>query len=152
MSVEENKALVRRLYESGFQEIMRGNVDVAHEYFADHYHDHTSLHPEQPGVHGVKEVMADVGQAAPDMRHEVLAIAGEDDLVFVHWQATGTHEGQYEVVKHARDVQPTGEEATVSGISLFRIEGGKFVEGWHYHGILEYALEHGMAGAPSDSS
>jgi predicted SnoaL-like aldol condensation-catalyzing enzyme len=102
---------------------MRGNVDGAHEYYADHYHDHTPLHPEQPGVHGLKEVMADVGQAAPDMRHEVLAIAGEDDLVFVHWQATGTHEGQYEVVKHARDVQPTGEEATVSGISLFRIEG-----------------------------
>ena len=50
MSVEENKALGRRSFENGYQEIMRGNLDVAHQYFADHYHDHTSQHPEDPGV------------------------------------------------------------------------------------------------------
>jgi predicted SnoaL-like aldol condensation-catalyzing enzyme len=152
MSVEENKALVRRFFENGFQEIMRGNVDVAREYFADNYRDHTSMHPDQPGVQGLKEIIADWGQATPDLRTEVLAIAGEDDLVFVHLRATGTHEAQHQVNKHVRDVQPTGEEGTVSGISLYRIEGGKFVEGWHYHNVLEYALERGMAGASGSSS
>ena len=92
MSVEENKALVRRFFENGFQEIMRGNVDVAHEYFADHYHDHTSLHPEQPGVQGLKELIADAAQATPDMRTEVVDIAADEDVVFVHWRATGRHE------------------------------------------------------------
>ena len=52
MSVDENKALIRRYLESGRQEAMRGNLDVVHQYFADHYHDHTSMHPEQPGVQG----------------------------------------------------------------------------------------------------
>ena len=66
MSGEENKALVRRFLEDGYQEALRGNVDVAHEYFADHYHDHTSMHPEQPGVHGLKELIADASQATPD--------------------------------------------------------------------------------------
>jgi hypothetical protein len=56
------------------------------------------------------------------------------------------------MTKHVRDIEPTGEEATVSGISLYRIEGGKFVESWHYHDVLEYALARGMAGAPGDSS
>jgi predicted SnoaL-like aldol condensation-catalyzing enzyme len=84
MSVEENKALVRRYWESGYQEAMRGNLDVVHQYFADHFHDHTTLHPEHPGVQGLKEILSDSSQATPDLRHEVVDIAAEDDLVFVH--------------------------------------------------------------------
>ena len=152
MSVEGNKALARRFFENGYQEVMRGNLDVAHQYFADHYHDHTSLHSEQPGVHGLKELISDAGQAAPDMRIELVDIAADEDVVFVHWQATGTHEGQHQVNKHVRDIQPTGEEGTASGISLYRIEGGKFVEGWSYHNVLEYALERGMTGESGGSS
>ena len=151
MSVEENKALGRRFLESGYQEILRGNLDVAHQYFADHYHDHTSLHPEDPGVEGLKELIADAGQSAPDMQIELVDIAADEDVVFMHWQATGTHEGQHQVNRHVRDVQPTGEEGTVSGVNIFRIEDGKFVEGWHYHNVLEYALERGMAGASGGS-
>jgi hypothetical protein len=56
------------------------------------------------------------------------------------------------MTKHVRDIEPTGEEETVSGISLYRIEGGKFVEGWNYHNVLEYALERGMAGESGGSS
>ena len=152
MPVEENKALVRRYFESGQSEAMRGNLDVIHQYFADHYHDHTSMHPEHRGVQGVKELMADWGQATPDLRMEVLDIAAEEDLVFVHWRGTATHEGQHQTTKHVRDIEPTGEEETVSGISLYRIEGGKFVERWGYHNVLEYALARGKAGATGGRS
>ena len=152
MSVEENKALIRRYLESGRQEAMRGNLDVVHQYFADHFHDHTSMHPDHPGVHGVKELISDSSQANPDLRMEVLDIAAEGDIVFVHWRATATHEGQHQLYKHVRDIEPTGEEGTASGITLYRIEGGKFVEMWNYHNVLEYALEHGMAGAPGGGS
>jgi len=93
MSVEEeNKALVRRYVEHGYLEAMRGNLDVVHQYYADHYHDHTPLHPELSGVQGAKEVIADTGQAMPDLRLEVVHLAADGDLVFVHWRATGTHE------------------------------------------------------------
>ena len=142
MSVEENKALVRRYWETGYQEAMRGNLDVVHQYFADHYH---------PGVQGLKEILSDSSQATPDLRHEVVDIAGEDDLVFVHWRATATHEGQHEMTKHVRDIEPTGEEGTVSGISLYRNEGGKIVESWGYHNVLEYTLARGKAGASGGS-
>jgi hypothetical protein len=57
--VEENKAFVRRFLENGYQEALRGNLDVVHQYFADHYHDRTPMHPEQVGVHGVKELIGD---------------------------------------------------------------------------------------------
>ena len=152
MSVEENKALVRRYVEHAFQEAMRGDLDVVHQYFADHYHDHTPLHPEQPGVHGVKELFADNRQATPDLRMEVVHMAADGDLVFVHWRATGTHEQQHQITKHVRHLEPSGEEETVSGISLFRIEGGKFVEGWNYHNLLEYAHAQGLGAAPAGSS
>jgi predicted SnoaL-like aldol condensation-catalyzing enzyme len=152
MSVEENKALVRQYLESGRPEAMRGNLDVVHQYVADHYHDHTTMHPDHSGVQGLKEVIADWSQATPDLRTEVLDIAAEEDLVFVHWRGTATHEGQHQTTKHVRDIEPTGEEETVSGISLYRIEGGKFVESWHYHNVLEYALVRGKAGAPVGNS
>ena len=108
MSAEENKALVRQYFESGQSEAMRGNLDVIHQYFADHYHDHTPMHPEHRGVQGVKELMAERGQATPDLRMEVLDIVAEEDIVFVHWRGTGTHEGQYQLHKHVRDMEPTG--------------------------------------------
>ena len=152
MSVEENKALVRQYLESGRPEAMRGNLDVVHQYFADHYQDHTSIHSEHTGVQGVKEVIADWSRATPDLRTEVVNIAAADDIVFVHWRGTATHEGKHQVTKHVRDIEPTGEEETVSGISLYRIEEGKFVESWHYHSVLEYSLERGKAGAPGGSS
>jgi len=44
------------------------------------------------GVHGVKDLIADAGQASPDRRLEVMDIAADEDIVFVHWQATGRHE------------------------------------------------------------
>ena len=152
MSVEENKALVRQYLESGRPEAMRGNLDVVHQYFADHYHDHTAMHPDEPGVQGVKEVIADWGQATPDLRQKVVDIAAEEDIVFVHWQATATHEGQHQMTKHVRDIEPTGEEGTVSGISLYRIEGDKIVESWGYHNVLEYTLARRTAGAPDAAS
>ena len=107
---------------------------------------------EHPGLEGVKDLLSDSGQATPDLRREIVDIAAQDDLVLVHWRATATHEGQHQVHKHVRDIEPTGEEGTVSGISLYRLEGGKFVEMWNYHNLLEYALERGRAGAPGGSS
>jgi predicted SnoaL-like aldol condensation-catalyzing enzyme len=153
MSVEdENKALVRRFAEHGYLEAMRGNLDVVHEYYADHFHAHTSLHPEHSGVQGTKELIADTGQAMPDLRLEVMHIAAEGDLVFVHWRGTATHEQQHQITKHIRHAQPTGEEETISGIHLYRIEDGKFVEAWFYHNILEYAQTRGQAGAATGGS
>lgn len=151
MSEQDNMALVRRYMEHGYQEAIRGNLDVVHQYFADHYHDHSPLHPEHAGVHGLKEIIADTGQAMPDVRNEVLHIAAAGDLVFVHWQATGTHQQQHQITKHARHLEPSGAEESVSGINLYRIEGGKFVEGWHYHNVLEYvqALAQGRSAAGS---
>lgn len=152
MSEEDNKALVRRYMEQAYPQAMKGNLDVLHQYFADHYIDHTPLHHEHSGVDGLKELIADTGQATPDLQMKVLHLAADGDLVFAHWTATGTHQNRHQVTKHVKHLEPTGEEGTVSGINIYRIDGGKFVEGWHYHNVLEYAMGRGQAGASVASS
>ncbi len=99
----------------------------------------------------MKELIADTGHATPDMRMEIVHIAADGDLVFVHWRATGTHERQHQVAKHFRHLEPSGEDETVSGIILYRIEGGKFVEVWNYHTLLEHAHARGRGAAPASS-
>jgi len=69
----------------------------------------------------------------------------------VHWQATATHERQHQVTEHVRHLEPSGEEETVSGISLYRIDGDKLAEGWNYHNLFEHARARGMGGTPASS-
>jgi hypothetical protein len=45
MSTEANMALVRRLAEDDWHELMQGNMAVVNHYFADTFHDHTPFHP-----------------------------------------------------------------------------------------------------------
>ncbi len=58
----------------------------------------------------------------------------------------------HQVTKHVRDLEPSGEEETVSGIILYRIEGGKFVEAWTYHNVLEHVHARVMGAAPTGGS
>ena len=48
-------------------------------------------------------------------------------------------------MRHLKDLEPVDAEERVSGIALYRLEGGKIVEGWYYHTILEYAQQRGAS-------
>ena len=71
MSMEENKVLVRRLLEDALTEA-RSNPAVLHNYFADNFVDHVRIHHEKSGVHGVKDAMTEVHDAAEGFRMKVL--------------------------------------------------------------------------------
>jgi hypothetical protein len=77
MSVEENKALVRRFYEEVWD---KGNTGFAYEVFADDYVRH-DLRPTRavPGPEGQKRVADDFRAALPDLRVTVDLVVGEDD-------------------------------------------------------------------------
>ncbi len=58
----------------------------------------------------------------------------EGDLVATRWTARGTHEGEL------IGIQPTGKQVTVSGMTTFRLSGGKIVEEftqWDNPGMLQ---------------
>jgi steroid delta-isomerase-like uncharacterized protein len=131
MGVAENKELVRRFYMEVWD---RGNVEFAHEVFADDYVRH-DLRPTQalPGPAGMARIAADFRRAFPDARWRVDLVLGEDDLVAARWTATGTHTGPW------GDVEPTGKAATFSGVNIYRFRpDGKVAELWNHRDDLGF--------------
>jgi steroid delta-isomerase-like uncharacterized protein len=128
MSVDENKALVRRFYDEVWA---RGNLDVADEVFADEYvrHDFRGGKPEA-GPEGQKRIAGDFRAAFPDLRWQVDFLVGEGDMVVGRWTASGTHDGRW------AGVAPTGRSMRFSGINVFRFVDGKVVEIWNHRDDL----------------
>jgi len=126
-------------------------VDIAHQYYADNFCSHTPLHPEQSGVEGQKELLADAARAAPKSRQQILHIAAEGDLVFVHIQTTFIQEGKAQTARYFRDAEPHEQEETAKGIALYRIEEGKIAEQWIYHNLADYVQRHGASPMPGQA-
>jgi steroid delta-isomerase-like uncharacterized protein len=131
MSSEQNKAIVRRL----FEEPWKGNLDVVDELVASEYIGHDPANPEPlRGPEGVKEFISTYRAAFPDARITVKQQLAEGDLVATGWSGHGTHEGEL------MGIQPTGKQVTVSGLTISRLVGGKVVEefqNWDTFGMMQ---------------
>jgi predicted ester cyclase len=66
--------------------------------------------------------------AFPDLKFSIDDILAEGDKAAVRYTITGTNQGPY------MGTPPTGKKITLSGISIYKIAGGKLVESW---GILD---------------
>jgi steroid delta-isomerase-like uncharacterized protein len=119
MSVEENKALVRRyldLYRTGDPRIADEIIDVQ---FVDH------AHPEQrPGPEDVKRMVSRVQSAFSDIAITTEDVIGEGDRVACRFTLAGVHSATF------AGIPPTGRRFTLTGIDFLRIANGKLVELW----------------------
>ena len=121
MSVEHNKALVRRLYEEALN---KGNLAVVDEIIAPNYVRH-GLAPGVPlGPESTKQVFAAMHTAFPDLRTTVEPMVGEGDKVAAQLTHSGTHKGEF------RGIAPTGKQVTVTTIGIYRFAGNKLEEAW----------------------
>jgi steroid delta-isomerase-like uncharacterized protein len=127
VSVEGNKALVRRFYEEVWD---RGNLDVADEVFAADYVRH-DFRPGKPGSgpEGQKRIAADFRAAFPDLSFRIDFVFGEGDMMAGRWTATGTNLAPW------AGVEASGRRMEFSGINVFRFSNGKVVEIWN-HGTI----------------
>ncbi len=118
---EENKALIRRLYE---QVYANWNFSLLPDLIAPGFTGHGTP-PEIPsGPDGVRQFYQQLRSAFPDIRYTIEDILAEGDKVAVRWTWCGTHLGDY------YGIAPTGKPAKASGIAIYRIEAGKCVERW----------------------
>jgi steroid delta-isomerase-like uncharacterized protein len=118
---EENKALARRFFELWEQ----GDLDALGEVLAQDSVDHDPYNPYgQEGLEGGKKTIAMYREAFPDTSFTIEDQVAVGDKVVTRWTATGTHQGKL------MGMQPTGKKATISGITIDRVEDGKIVEGW----------------------
>ena len=118
---EENKAVARRFFELWEQ----GDLDALGEVLAQDSVDHDPYNPHgQEGLEGAKKTIAMYRDAFPDISFTIEDQLVDGDKVATRWTATGTHQGEL------MGMQPTGKKATLSGITIDRIEDGRIVEGW----------------------
>jgi steroid delta-isomerase-like uncharacterized protein len=140
MSAEENKALVRRMLEEGFNE---GNLDLADELYAPDYVYHEPGTPElPPGPEGVKQLMGMYKTAFPDAHITVEDVICEGDKVVARFTARGTHLGEL------AGIAASGNQVEVAGISVNRIENGRIAEEWECFDALGMMQQIGAIPAP----
>ena len=127
MPTEENKALLRRLFEEVWNQ---GNLATLHEVVAADF----LYHPDLRGLEAYKQAIDSMLTAFPDLHFTIEGMVAEGDKVVVRWTLHGTHQGFFQ------DIPPTGKPVTLTGISFFRVANGKGVEVWtdaDYLGMLQ---------------
>jgi predicted ester cyclase len=110
MSAEENKTLVRREQEELWNHT--GDLDAAEELFA------------ADQAEAAKQQAADFRRGFPDVTSTIEDLIAEGDKVVARWRSWATHRGDY------MGIAPSGKEVEFTGISFYRIEGGKIAESW----------------------
>ena len=110
-----------------FDEIWsQGRFDLVDELVAPDYIGHPSG-PEETvrGPERVREYVGRLRQGVPDLTITVEDQLADGDRVTTRWTALGTHDGEL------MGLDPTGRTATVTGITIQRIQDGRqIVEGW----------------------
>ncbi len=121
MSVEENKALLRRYVE---EVLNKGNIDAVDKFFAADCVDHTAPPGTPPGVDGIKQLLTATLAAFSNLYVTIEDMIAEEDKVVSRMTGLGTHTTKF------MGVAPTGRELTIMQISIDRIAEGKIVEHW----------------------
>jgi predicted ester cyclase len=116
IEMEQNKALVRRWMEEGFN---KRNLKVVDEIFVETF----SINGVVISRENLKQSMRRRFTAFPDLHVTIEEIIGEGDKVGIWYTAQGTHRGEFE------GISPTGRQVSWFGFDLLRVEGRKIAQG-----------------------
>ena len=120
MTIEENKALVRRFVDEIFVE---GRIEAVGELVAPDFVGHTW--GGAAGRDGLKAAMQRIATALSDVAFTIDDVIAEDDRVAVRLTARATQIGEF------MRLPPSGKSYEIGEIHIFRIRDGKVVEHWH---------------------
>ena len=112
MSLEANKALVRRHMEEVFN---NKHLDVINETVAPDFDDHTNSPDWPAGREGHRQIIALFHSAIPDLQYTIEHEVAEGGMVVIRGPYRFTHEGEF------FGIAPTGKQVTTTGMHLFRI-------------------------------
>lgn len=121
MPEAENRAIIRRLVE---EVLNQGKLDVIDELFVPDFVDR-STEDQTPGSEGVRQYIAGVRAAFPDLLVRIDDLIAEGDKVVIRTTWQGTHQGIYE------GRAPTDKPARRTMIQIFRLANGKLAEEWN---------------------
>ena len=120
MSTAENKVFATRILEEFFSQ---GNLNNIDELFSPDI----VVHDPDKELHGleqVKEGIARLRIAFPDLHYTAEDMIAEGDKVVTRWMAKGTPQIEFAGIK------PAGKPVTVTAIHIHRVRDHKLVEHW----------------------
>lgn len=126
MSIEENKASARRLYEQVFG---LGNMDAADEILTPDCVSHAAGLPPRVGTEGIKLQAALLRGGIPDLTTTLEDQLAEGDLVASRWRGSGTNTGELRLGP-SRTLPPTGRSISFVEMRIDRFVDGRIVESW----------------------
>ena len=129
MSIEENKALIKRYIDA-----INGKAKteaVLNEYVADE---------------SLRRFITTFDAAFPRYELTVEDLVAEGDRVVTRLMIRGTHREEF------RGAAPTGREVTFPAIIIYRIEGGKIAKHWLVSDTLSVAQQVGVVPTPSGAA
>lgn len=140
MSEPDNLVRARRVMDELFN---AGNLSVADELFAADVVDHGAPPGLQfQGRDGVKELVADLHLAFPDIRYVIADEWAIDDLVVHRTRGRGTMRGEY------LGFAPTGRVAEWPGIHILRFADGRVTDHWGVADRLSMMQQLGVVPTP----
>jgi len=141
MSAEEIKALVRRFFEES-NKGKEAALAVIDELFATNIAYHGGGGEEIRGIKDYKQSTSESYNASPDLHFTIDDIVAEGDKVAVRLTFSGTNKGEI------MGIPPTNKKLTIWGINIYRVVGGKFVEGWERADTLGLMQQLGVVPTP----
>jgi steroid delta-isomerase-like uncharacterized protein len=118
VSIEQSKAIVRRLVREVWQNASEAAID---ELLAD---DFVFNYPS-PGAssdrEGYKRAIMEPSTSFSDIQFTMEDMVAEGDKVAVHWTGTATHTREF------FGFAPTGKRVTLAGISIMQIADGRVI-------------------------
>jgi steroid delta-isomerase-like uncharacterized protein len=141
MSTEDNKALVRRYQEAH----NTNNLAALDDIIAADIISHSSIPGVPAGLEGGKMVHMMFMSAFPDGHVTIDDLVAEGDKVVERFTFTGTNRGSF------LGAPPTGKRVTATGMSVFRIAGGKIVEHWGQNDTMGVMQQLGLIPSPGQA-
>jgi steroid delta-isomerase-like uncharacterized protein len=118
----ENSQIIRRWFDRVWNQ---GSSEAIDEMSHPHARGYGQAeHGKLINMNEFRQLWSGLRSAFPDIRFTIHDTIEQGDKVAARWSATMTHQGAF------LGFAATGRAATITGISLQRMEDGKIVEGW----------------------
>jgi predicted ester cyclase len=136
---EDNKALVREML-AGADD---ADITILDKFLGEKYDDHNPPPFQQgTGPEAIRDAFKYALNAFSDFHHEVAAQYVDGDTVITRIIGSGKHTGEF------LGVPATGQQVSMEGIAIHRVENGKLVEHWSTVDALSLMMQIGAIPAP----
>jgi len=119
MTIETNKALVRRYYE---EIVNTGQVDDIDRFISPDYVEVHDNERNAVGLEGARDHVLGVRQTYPDLHLTIEQQIAEGEWVVSRVTMRGTHRGEW------MGIEPTGEPVEITAVNIDRVVDGRILE------------------------